>query len=501
MESPEGFTVRPTSVADYERLLDRLGESNRLPDSVVHLLWAARPGDGAPPDLMTEVRGLAAFLSLLALGQALPWHLADDARLLVVTAGGCATRPGEPVRLGRGTIAGLALTIPQEHLGIVVRTLNLPAEDQAEPSRQTDPSRQIDLAKHIATELSWPGPEPVVAIRGDVRLVRRYRPVDTVPTTDAVRLRERGVYLITGGLGRIGLLTAAHFARRAKVRLVLTSRQGLPAPDRWADLLAGRADGDGQDPTAHRIRAVQEIEALGAEVMVAALDLGDGEAIRGLLRQLDARFGELNGVIHAAGTTERSSFAPIATLDPQSLSAHMVPKVYGTLALDAALAGRPLDFCLAMSSMSTLLGGVAFSGYASANSFLDLLAESAAGRQRWTAIDWDTWKSTIDRHVLGDLGRTLDQYSIAPAAGVELLEALLGGERPRMIVAAGDLEQRLRVWVTDVAALSAAKDGRRRNPVPTTATQHAVRAGTGGPGRGHRRSVGGGAGTGAGRRA
>ena len=250
-ESPEGFTVRPTSVADYEQLLDRLRESNRLPDSVVHLWSAAQPGDGAPADVMTEVREdhETGFLSLLALGQALPWHLADDARLLVVTAGGRATRPGEPVRLGRGTIAGLALTLPQEQPGIVVRTLDLPAEDQADPSRQIDPSRRIDLAKHIVTELSWPGPEPVVAIRGGVRLVRRYRPVataPTAPTADAARLRERGVYLITGGLGRIGLLAAAHFARRAKVRLVLTSRQGLPARERWADLLAGSADGDGQ---------------------------------------------------------------------------------------------------------------------------------------------------------------------------------------------------------------------------------------------------------------
>ena len=119
-------------------------------------------------------------------------------------------------------------------------------------------------------------------------------PADAVPS----RLKEGGVYLITGGLGGVGLVLARYLAESVKARLVLTGRRGLPAKSTWPEYLAQAGE---QDPTASRIRLVQELEAAGAEVLVGAADVTDEARFAAVVDEAYARFGRIDGVIHAAG--------------------------------------------------------------------------------------------------------------------------------------------------------------------------------------------------------
>ena len=142
--------------------------------------------------------------------------------------------------------------------------------------------------------------EPAVAYRRGRRWVLGYAGVKLGPVPEKThpRLRDRGVYLITGGFGGIGLVLAEHLAETCKARLVLTGRRGLPPRGEWAHHIA-RAAAD--DPTRRRIEAVARLESLGAEVMAAEGDVADESRMREIVAQARGRFGRIDGIVHAAG--------------------------------------------------------------------------------------------------------------------------------------------------------------------------------------------------------
>ncbi|MDX2939092.1 type I polyketide synthase [Streptomyces ipomoeae] len=418
------YRVRPGEPADYRRLLERLAAQGRLPRTVAHL-WSVtgpRPS-GEDPVAAVREQQLMGFTSVTNLGRALAETVFDGVRVLVVTDLAQAVAAGAPVQPGKATLDGPRLVLSQEHRGLACRTLDLrPGDEEA-----------VDA---LVTELGWPGTDTVVAHRDGTRLVRDFERTEARHGAEPVTLREKGVYLITGGLGGIGLLLAGHFARRARARLVLVGRSGLPERERWQAMLAEAPEGD---PLAERVRAVLALEEQGAEVMVAAADVADPAQIRTVVDAAKRRFGALHGVVHGAGTTSRSAFAALAGLTEESVDAHFGPKVYGTLALDAALDGETLDFKTALSSMSAVLGGLGFTAYTAANAYLD--ARAAAGD--WQSVNWDTWRSTVDP----ELGGSLAEFSMAPEEALVQFDLLLGDGRPRAVVAASGFEARLRRWV------------------------------------------------------
>src|SRR6185503_9683539 len=116
--------------------------------------------------------------------------------------------------------------------------------------------------------------------------------------SERTALRERGVYLITGGLGGIGLALAEHLAETVDARLVLVGRTGLPPCSEWAGILEGQA---GDEGIARRIKAIQALEARGTEVLVVQADVADAMQVQAAVRQAVARFGTVHGVFHTAG--------------------------------------------------------------------------------------------------------------------------------------------------------------------------------------------------------
>ena len=135
--------------------------------------------------------------------------------------------------------------------------------------------------------------------------------VHRAPAPRATTIRGDATYLITGGLGEIGLALAAYLARAHKARLALLGRTPLPPRSAWPDIEA-----TGTDSRARLIERIRAIEALGGEVMTIAADVADSAALAAALDRVESRFGRIDGVIHAAGVTTRSTLRPIAALGP-----------------------------------------------------------------------------------------------------------------------------------------------------------------------------------------
>ena len=225
----------------------------------------------------------------------------------------------------------------------------------------------------------------VAALRGGKRLELEFAPAP-LPPAAAPALRDGGVCLITGGFGGIGLSVAESLARDCRARLVLVGRAPLPPRTGWE--LHLRRHGP-NDPTSRRIRAVQRLESLGAEVLVAAADVCNPEEMRAAVAAATERFGGIDAVIHAAGVIDDG---PLLAKTQGAIEDVLSPKVHGTKVLDALFPDGSLDWLALFSSTSTVTAPAGQVDYVAANEFLNAYAKSRrGGRTRVVAIDWGIW--------------------------------------------------------------------------------------------------------------
>jgi len=252
-------------------------------------------------------------------------------------------------------------------------------------------------------------------------------PLELPETGAPSRLRESGVYLITGGLGGVGLTLAESLARAVRAKLILIGRTGLPVRAQWAEYLAGHGP---DDRLSRQIRAIGSIEDAGGEVEVIAADVSDAGQMRSAVQRARQRFGRLDGVIHSAGV---AAGGVIQLKTREMAEGVLAPKVGGTQALAQALEGAPLDFFVLCSSMASFFGGGGQSDYCAANTYLDAFASYYARRTGTftVAINWDTWQQVgmaVDAAMPEDLGRARAErlkLGIASGEGFDALARIL----------------------------------------------------------------------------
>ncbi|MEY9888976.1 acyl transferase domain-containing protein/acyl carrier protein [Catenulispora sp. MAP5-51] len=337
-------------------------------------------------------------------------------RYLIATAGGQAVADGEIPNIAQAALAALPAVANQEYLNLDCRAVDF--------ASNTDLDGHEESARVLATEASGDGEEVLVAYRDGRRHIREH--VSGLPGGEPVPVRSGGTYLITGGLGDVGLLVAGHLAASGASRLVLASRSGIPAG-------AGDRRSDG----------VRRLTDRGVEVLTPQLDITDADAVRALFAEL----GRIDGVIHAAATTSPDTFRALRDLDADTVATHFGAKVDGALVLREVLGGLPEDqtpdFCLLFSSTSSLLGGITFGSYAAANAALTAVAELGdTSTTRWLAAAWDTWSITLERLQSG-FGAGMAAHSMSTEQAFTALDALLAKPRAATAVVAGGLGDRL----------------------------------------------------------
>ncbi|MFJ2995361.1 SDR family NAD(P)-dependent oxidoreductase [Pandoraea sp. NPDC087047] len=413
------YVVQPTSVQDLEQVLRAVDAELGTVAHICHL-WSAG-GNG--------------YASLLALAQALQ-GAGTPASILVVTDQLADVSGTEALDPERALLLGPTRVIPQELPGVACRLVDI-----ERPASGSD--GETRLVEQLRAELYGDGTHALLAYRGPHRWVRGYEPVANAGA-GAVRLRQGGVYLITGGLGGIGQALARHLASHWQARLVLVSRQ------------ADRVD-------------QADLEAFaGAQILRIAADVTDAESIRAAVARAREHFGALHGVIHAAGV---SADGLIAQRSEAVAKRVFAPKIDGTRHLLAALGDAAPDFVLLCSSLASVAGGLGRVDYAAANAYLDAVATAhlRTGRYPVISVNWDGW-----RDVGMAAGLALpDGVGIAPAQGAQAFERIVNGAPvPQMLVVTTDLDSRLRGLDADLlAAIEVAQlAARARHPRPALRT-------------------------------
>ena len=203
-------------------------------------------------------------------------------------------------------------------------------------------------------------------------------------TVKPIRWRVNGTYLVTGGLGGLGLAVATWMAEQGARRILLTARNGIPPRVDWPQALqsGGRV--------ARQIAAVQRLETLGADVRIVALDVGDEPRMREFLQSYRREgWPPIRGVVHAAGVVEPK---PLTEVRPEDIDVTLRAKVTGALVLDRLLGDVAHDFFILFSSAAAVMSSPSMGVYSAGNAFLDALAHHRRGRgQHALAIDWGPW--------------------------------------------------------------------------------------------------------------
>lgn len=373
-EGDGGYTLDPRQRDHYDALVEDLRAADRMPRRIVHG-WSLTRGRTAS----LEEAMAGGFDSLLALARALGGkQQAEEVLITILTNHVQAALGTEALDPAQATIIGASQVIPREYPALRCRLwdIELPAPGGREAA---------DLVARLAGDLAAAREDDVVAYRGRRRWVRDFEALPLPDSGQPAVLRPRGVYLITGGLGGLGLEIARYLARTVQARLVLVGRSPLPHRDDWARVVAE------EGAAARAIRAIQDMERGGAEVLPLAADVTDEAALRLALAEAKARFGVIQGVVHAAGV---AAGGLIHVKTPESIAAVLAPKVKGAQQLDALLAGEELDFFVLFSSLTTAVGRMGQADYTAANAFLDAFAHERQARtgRLTTSIDWGAWE-------------------------------------------------------------------------------------------------------------
>ncbi len=398
------YTIRPGEREDFRAVL-----GTGAFRGIVHLWSLDTP---SAPDMTSAGLDAARARSLdstARLVQALTdQNGADPPRLWLVTRGAMPAGETPHVQAAQAPLWGVGRTITLEHSELWGGLVDL------DPAA----SAQVSAGQLWNAVTGAKAEDQQVFRDGQVyvpRLVRR----QVVAKDDlSFQCRVDGSYLITGGMGGLGLEVARWLVEKGARRLILMGRTPLPPRKQWGQVEPGSEHG-------RRIAAVRGLEAMGASVHLAFVDVGDEAALRDFLETYEAEgWPPVRGVVHAAGVMQ---YQPLVEQTPADAARIFQPKAAGAWLLHTLLKDAPLDFFVLFSSTSALLSSPMMGGYAAANTFLDALAhERRALGLPALSINWGTWGEAgmATRFEGGDRAVAVMQ-TISNRQGLEALERLL----------------------------------------------------------------------------
>lgn len=247
-------------------------------------------------------------------------------------------------------------------------------------------------AEVIANEIASAAMDSNVAYRKGIRYVERletFQPLDM--ELKPTGIRPKGVYVITGGTGGLGLQVAHYLSVQNQVTLILINRSCFPDKKEWAAIAA-----DPANALSDKVKSLQQVEGRGSQVRCYQADVSCPEDMISVLDEVRETYGSIHGVIHSAGIGTGARGVSIQEQEEEDFLRTLAPKVQGTWLLDRLTQQDKLDFMVLFTSPVTLIGGVGLSGYTCSNSFLDSFVHYRnTGGKRTIAMSWAPWEFTV----------------------------------------------------------------------------------------------------------
>lgn len=463
--NPATYSINAKVEIDYDRLFEDLRKSNVIPQKIV-FLWSfefdKERQSEKTPNLADKYSG---FNSLLFIARSLGERIYEEKIEMNIISNGLHEIIGtEDLHPDLSILQGPCKVISQEYQNVACRIIDFACTSENDVHRQ-------GVVRKLLAELRRPDFGNDVAYRGAHRWTQHFEPVTSLEDEGKPYpvLKKGGVYLITGGLGGLGLVFADYLATHQKARMVLISRSVFPDKKDWNRWLDTH---DKDDRISQKIKKLQIFESQNAEVLVISADVCSMDQMKNAKRLANEAFGKVDGIIHAAGVAGDSIIQRTTVQIARSV---LAPKIEGAEIL-SDLFGQDADFLFFLSSINAVLGGIGQVAYCSANAFLDALAQAKnieAGQNRFLSISWDTWQEVgmaVDTEVPEQFRkmRELDlKNGIKSREGIEIFNRALGSGLSHVVVSTRNLQLRQQVLLKSLVSTTA-----QEKPAETTVVRH-----------------------------
>jgi phthiocerol/phenolphthiocerol synthesis type-I polyketide synthase C len=370
------FQIRPEEPEDLRRLIAALASDDSPPCRGIVHLWTLDAPSSEEVTLRSleaeQTRGCGTVLRLIQ--DLVRWEGGESGRLWLVTRSAQAVLDNsEPTAFIQAPLWGLGRSIALEHPSIWGGLIDL------------DPkSRSGNEGAQLCSVLRCANKENQLAFRNGTtyvaRLVRQRHLLDSDSTP---HWQADGSYLITGGLGALGLQVARWLVEQGVRRVILMARTPLPSRNGWGAF-------EEESRLGKQIAAIKQLESLGASVHMAAVDVSDEAQLATFLETYQREgWPPIRGVFHAAGVLQDQT---LLQLNDQAVANVFRAKVIGGWLVHRLLEDAPLEFFVTFSSSAALLGSAGQANYAAANAFLDSLAHyrQALGKPA-LSLNWGPW--------------------------------------------------------------------------------------------------------------
>ena len=323
--------------------------------------------------------------------------------------------------------SSLLKVIPQEYTNVSVGHIDISDKEIHNPE-------YIDM---LYKETLNAEKGKVISLKNNLKWSQMYERI-YASNEESRNFKSDATYLITGGLGDLGYCMSKYLIEKYNASLILTGKTILPERETWDQHLQ-----EGKDSRMiKRIERLKYLESINENVIYDAIDVSDRVKMEKFVHTCERKIGKVNGVIHAAGIiAQDSGVISIGELKESDLKPQLKSKIEGLKALSSIFGENSLDFCLVTSSLSSILGGMGYGAYVTANQcmdyFLSAYKDDNSKNNNWISINLD--------------GLSLDgmvEEEINAKEITEVFEKILNYKSfPQIIVSKRDLEERLNRWV------------------------------------------------------
>jgi acyl transferase domain-containing protein len=374
--NPLHFKIIPDQKESYESMFNALAQSKHVPQVIVHA-WHLTGKTSKQGIAYYEEMQATGFYSLVALTQVIG-TLDQPMQIAVVTNYLANVQGQERMEPEKATILGPVKVIPLEHAQLSCAGIDLLVSEAV--------GYEVAV-EQIINEIEHNLPDRIVAYRGIRRWTQGYDavPMASEPESQGMFKAEH-TYIITGGMGGLGLVQAELIAQKVPANLVLLGRTALPPREQWEKLCEERS---AEDRDAQKIRKIIALEKQGSNVLPLAADVTKESSLRSAIQAAKKMFGEIHGVIHSAGTPGGG----LMQLKTREMADKvLLPKVKGVLLIQELLKDEPLEVLILNSSLFAITGGFGQVDYCAANNFLDCFAQSSYLPYLRVSLNWDAWE-------------------------------------------------------------------------------------------------------------
>jgi polyketide synthase PksJ len=373
------FVINPHDQSHYVKLLMDVSDGGKVPTKIVNLIGVTNDESLlSVEDRLNQ--GKMIFYSMMYMVQALGGrYLNSPMDLIVVTNNSQKIFNEKALFTEKALHLGACRVIPKEYPNIKCRSIDIALDKPGS-------KEEVYMASSLIADIFADSVQGLVAYRGMERWKQEFEKVSMDNNGNAIKLKDKGVYLITGGLGGIGLELAEYLAHRVHAKLVLAGRSEFPDEQHWNDWIATH---NNKNDISKKIIKLKKLKALGAEILIHRTDITDRRQLVELSERIEQQFGTLNGIIHAAGN---AGGGMIQLKKKEAAEQVLSAKTKGTITLYEVFKDSGMDFMVLCSSLNAITGGFGQIDYSAANAFLDAFAVANDSKaMRVISIDWDRW--------------------------------------------------------------------------------------------------------------